>query len=918
MAPIVPCPVLVGRAMELEALVAALDETSAGRGGLGVVVGEPGIGKSRLVQELLAVAADRGMRVLRGRSVDGSAASPYRPLAEALGPVVVELHANDELTSWLPALAGVVPSLLPPTAGAEPTVPVRGEALLRVLAAVFGERGGVLVLEDLHWADHETLELVEYLGDNAARARVLCLATVRSGEASLALQLARRLSGRRAAMIVELGHLNAPQMAAMVYSCAGDTGADKLDRVIVQADGVPFLVEEMLATPGLPASFAESVAARLAELSDADRRVLVVAAAFGRHFDWRLLPAATGLGEDEVVDALDRGVAAQLVGVDGDGFRFRHALTADAVLASVTPPRRRAAAKAALAAFDATHGEVASEVREVAARLAEGAGDSVRAGRLLLGAGGDAIERGALRSAIQLLERAVQLLPAGDDRDRAVEQLTIALSLSGRVDEALGHGRALVGRLTPRRAAALRLRLAAVALTATRWRDAGTELDAARGLAEVAASPTFTAELALRDAEFLLGVADATVAVERARDALDLARGATSAELECEALQLLGRCERRSSLAAAEPWFREALAVAEEHSLTVWRLRSLHELGTIGLLERSEVTALVAAQELAESIGAMATAAILDVEIAAGYAGLHDLDGELRHGMQAVQRGGALGFETVTAAGSLHIAGAAALRHDVDEMARAVATGLAAAPANRDIAGLLIGATELTVALLDDDLDAALTAAERSTELLRGSESAPPAHFRSAWPLLLAVLGRPDAAAAAAADEVERAGVAVNRAGRGILTMARAIVAGRADRPLAAALAVTADDELTATPFWRFLARRFASQAAAVDGWSVPEAWVEEATEWFRANGFDRLAEACSEVRPDTSHRWSELGVTKREAEVLALVIEGCANREIAERLYLSVRTVEKHVESLMRKTATKSRTQLARVADTT
>jgi DNA-binding NarL/FixJ family response regulator len=96
---------------------------------------------------------------------------------------------------------------------------------------------------------------------------------------------------------------------------------------------------------------------------------------------------------------------------------------------------------------------------------------------------------------------------------------------------------------------------------------------------------------------------------------------------------------------------------------------------------------------------------------------------------------------------------------------------------------------------------------------------------------------------------------------------------------------------------------------------------MPDAEEWLRRHAFPVLADACVDLRGAASPMppaWARLGVTRREADVLALVIQGRSNREIAERLYLSVRTVEKHLEALLRKTATKSRTRLARVAAST
>lgn len=898
-------------------LASALDGVRAGRGGLVFIIGEAGIGKSRLAHEAISMATDRAVRVLRGRAVPGSGAAAFRPLTEALAPVASEVGSSGELAPWLPALGAIVPPLT--AAGpADVSAPMRGEAVLRLLSAVCGG-GGLLVLEDLHWADPETVAVVEHLSDNLERTPALCVVTLRSETDSAARDLVRRVQSRRGATVLELEPLNEAQVSAMVFGCAAGSGAEVIERVVSSGEGVPFLVEEMLVSPGLPASFVEGVQARLAELTEQDRRMLVTAAAFGRDFDWRLLSTASGLAEGVVVDALDRGVRVQLLAVEGDGFRFRHALSAEAVFQSVTPPRRQAFAAAALAVLIGAEGEVAGEARETAARVAERAGETRMAGQLHLAMGEEALRRGALQTALLALNRAKTLLPEGDEHDLASERLVEALVDIGRVDDAVAAAAELVPRLAADRAARVHLRLAHAAVTAARWDLAADHLEAARPVAVSGAVPALHAELALRDGEVALGRGDLPGAERSAKAALDVAVRHGAGEIECAALQLLGRWARRSSLDEAEQWFRKSLSSADAHDLAVWRLRAQHELGTIALLDRSDVDVLLEAQRLAESVGAMATAAILDIEVAAGYAGADDFDAAARHGEQAVSRGRDLGLDLVVAWGWQHLAVIAGLQGDHERAEAARGAALAAVPGNRDIEGFVVGG-QLFAALAGDELDRALGFAERMTELLRGSQTAAPGHHRAAWPVLLALAGRPEAAAAI--EEMEAAGVAVGRAGRAWLVLARAILSGRADPERALALAVEADADLARFPLWRSLARRLAAQAAATDGWQVPAGWLTEAEVTLRGLGHHRAADACRRLRGAEAQEmpaaWVELGITRREADVLVLVAEGCSNREIADRLYLSVRTVEKHVESLLRKTATKTRTQLARAVAST
>jgi hypothetical protein len=135
-----------------------------------------------------------------------------------------------------------------------------------------------------------------------------------------------------------------------------------------------------------------------------------------------------------VIDALERGVATQLLAIEGDGLRFRHALTAEAVFRSVTPPRRRAVATRALCALDTASAADIESRSEAVARLAEHAGEQQRAGEAHRALAEDALARGALHTAVSGLERAATLLPEGEGRDAALERLVEALVLAGRLD----------------------------------------------------------------------------------------------------------------------------------------------------------------------------------------------------------------------------------------------------------------------------------------------------------------------------------------------------------------------------------------------------------------------------------------------------------------------------------------------------
>ena len=178
------CPVLIGRDAETARLRSALAAAQGGAGGVMFLTGEAGIGKSRLASELAVEARACGATVLAGRAVPTSASIPYRPLTEALLQALRERAFPDDpgLTPWLPALRAVIPTI--GRSGGEGrgdhAAPVRGEAVLQLLRRFTGGAGLLLVLEDLHWADPDTLAVVEYLSDNLSAEAVLCVAACRA------------------------------------------------------------------------------------------------------------------------------------------------------------------------------------------------------------------------------------------------------------------------------------------------------------------------------------------------------------------------------------------------------------------------------------------------------------------------------------------------------------------------------------------------------------------------------------------------------------------------------------------------------------------------------------------------------------------------------------------------------------------
>ncbi len=912
------CPVVIGRDAELAAVDAALTAAMTGHGGCVMITGEPGIGKSRLALETAVRAASRGIQVVAGRAVPQSATAAYRPWSDALMQLLRDrpLPADVAMEPWRPALDALLPSMAGPApAGAEVSPGVRGEALIQLLRRI-APQGLVIVLEDLHWADPDTVALMEYLGEHLDGEPLLCVLTLRANRPSAALNAARRLRGRPGVLHLELDRLSDADMADMVQACVPEAGPELLRRVQASAEGVPLLVEDLLASPGLPDSFAETVRERLAGFSAPQRSVIRAAAILGRHFDWELLADVSGQSADLVAETLELAVEQLLVSADGAAFRFRHALTRDAVLDTMLPPRQRALAAMALAVLDTAHPRLEGNLRELAVDLADRAGQRRRAGLLLSESGAQALAWGALATATGTLRRAADLLEGTPERDRAELALVESLALAGRVEEAAAAGGQLITRLGTE-AVELRtevhLRLSQAAVAASRWQMARHHLGAARRLAGASPPAGVRARIGVLDAEVAFAADDLDEARLLAEKVLAAEDG--TPDVRCHALELIGRSHRLRDLSAARSAFERALVTAETADLPLWRLRALHELGTIDLFDHAGVERLAEARHAAERLGAVSTVAILDLQLAAAYTCRWDLDTCDDHAQTAVAAAERLGLNQVRAKALAVLAGSASMRADAEQAERYAAQAIAADPDDRMLDGFR-WATRGAVALLGDDAAAAAEPYGRGMAILAQLPNAEPAGLRALWPLLLAALG--DRRAVAAIKEAYQLGVGAFRMNRSLLGYAEAVLAGRAgQQQQASELAVANDAGFTNCEGWGDLARFCAAPAALADRWGDPVRWLAAAEAGFDRRGLPRLAGRCRElVKEAQPNPWASAGITDREADVLRLVAEGLTNKQIAARLNLSHRTVEKHVESLLRKTGAPSRTGL--VAATT
>lgn len=368
-----PGSVFVGRAHELDELRAGLTHALAGRGGLFMLVGEPGIGKTRLADELTAQARTQGIQVLWGRCWEGQGAPAFWPWVQIVRSYMHDCEPADlraDMASVAPAIAQVIPDVLPhfPDLPVAPRLePAQArfrffDSVSTFLKAAAQRRPLVLIFDDLQAADEPSILLLQFLARDIRDARLLVVGTYRDADVIRDHPLSGSLGAvARESRCLSLQGLAMQDVARFIQRTTGITPAPNLVAAVCErSDGNPFFVSEIvrlldseghLQQPGSAASWSvsiphgvrETIRRRVKRLSRETNEALTVAAVVGREFSVDVLEQVSGLSSPELSQALDAAMEPRLIAeVPGaiGRYRFSHALVRETLCEELSATRR--------------------------------------------------------------------------------------------------------------------------------------------------------------------------------------------------------------------------------------------------------------------------------------------------------------------------------------------------------------------------------------------------------------------------------------------------------------------------------------------------------------------------------------------------------------------------------------------------
>jgi DNA-binding CsgD family transcriptional regulator len=953
-------PVFTGRKDELAVLAGAFEAAAGGTPATVLLGAEAGGGKSRLVAEFATRVGDRAL-VLAGGCVELSAADlPYAPFAAALRELTRGRGAA-EVAALLPGqrpgeLATLLPEFGSPPPDADPeTARVRlFELLLGLLEALADRQPVVLVVEDVHWADRPTCDLLSFLVRNLRQAAVLVLVTFRSDGPDRTRPLRRLLAGLErmdGVTLLELPPLSRDQVAAQLEGIISHPPAPAVTgAVYARGGGNPLFTEALLnddgtVRPDLPRSMRELLLGTVQDLPETSQQLLRTAAVGGHRVGHALLVAVTGSDDAGLTAGLRPAVTANVLVSDVGGYAFRHELIREAVLGDLLPGERAQAHRRFAEALEAapslgSEGTVTVQV----ARHWLGAGEVERA---LTAAWRAVAQAGASLAYAEQLIMAEQVLqlwdqvpeparPGGVDHIGVLMLAADAARWAGEPERGLALVEAAVTELgktgdQERLASALRRRAGE-----RRELLVPGQLDDLQAALRLATAPTRERAQVIADLCWALRREDRHgEAEELAGELRDLAGQLGDQEFEAEAAMLLaaeGAHNGQDTSAALRSVLATVASMGSGHLETwayltashVWAGRGDHELaigaGRDGVTRARQLglgrqIAAPIAGNLAESL---ASAGHWDeaLEILEEILGL-DLPPRGRAHSLAV-RG-----QIAVARGDLETA-----ERSLQEL-RALPAGLHSEAQY----ALPLAQLEIDYRLAAGDLAWALEAAGNLPEYNRATDP------RYPWALLASAMRAcADASvagvAAGAADpgqvrmDLERhaAGVArrspLNDAQAATFAAETSRAAGHPD--LAGWDAAAAAWEALGEPYPAAYGLLHAAGAAAAGDREGAAGRLRRAAELADSLAAQPLRQQIGQLArrarvqlasPASDGPGVPFGLTAREQEVLRLVAAGRGNREIAGELFISPRTASVHVSNILGKLGVASRGEAAAVA---
>ena len=469
----------VGRSAQLERLLATLDRTIKGQGSIAMLLGEAGIGKTRLIEEFVDLAQNQGAQVLRGNCYAGDWHAPYGPFVEILMAFAKRAGA-EQLEPLVGGTAGTLLRIAPGLGALlKATVEPRGldvdeerhrmlDAVGRLLLAACQSAPLLIVLDDLHWADSGTAAMINHLGRLVDSNPILLLGGYRDSEIPREHPLAPVLASLRRLPSYEsisLKGLTTVDIREMLDTIGAEAAPEPLVHAVgSETDGNPFFIRELLLylresgkilsegqswlsrfsveELGIPDGIRELVDQRLARLSDEANRLVAVASAFKGACVFSVAAAVASLDEDAALRALDEAISAQVLrtAADPESLEFTHAIIRHALYSGLNAARRTRLHRKIAETMEGAWGEHAAEhAADVAYHFwrAGSAGGTARGVEYAIAAADNAESAYAYDEVVAFLRIALELLPPSDPRRTGVSaRLGIALIWTAERHEA--------------------------------------------------------------------------------------------------------------------------------------------------------------------------------------------------------------------------------------------------------------------------------------------------------------------------------------------------------------------------------------------------------------------------------------------------------------------------------------------------